>query len=171
VIATYSREAGYDPATGDNDDGCTLSTFMDNWRCEGVGGRQIRDSVLLGNDRDEIKLAIYCFGPCIIGLKMPQTAQLQPQRWQVVDGDATHSSDPDTWGGHAVSAVGYDAEGLLVISWGRPIRMDWDFFQKYNDESYAALSADWLVGGKQSPPPANKLLADLKNTLQTLQLT
>jgi len=169
IIKVYTRESGFNPATGKSDAGCSLSVFMDNWVLEGVAGRLISAYALLSKSKDELKFGLFWFGPCVVGLKMPQTAQLQTDRWQVVSGDATHSANPDTWGGHAVAAIGYDADGVLVISWGRPIRMDWSFYDKYYDESYAVLTDDWLMQGQHSPDPANKPLAALQTALKTLQ--
>lgn len=82
------------------------------------------------------------------------------QRWTVVNGAG---SEPGSWGGHAVAAVGYDQDGLLVISWGKPARVDWSFYEKYNDESFVALSDLWVT--KDKPSPSKKSLEELTDAI------
>lgn len=171
VLEAYIKESGYNPARPATDVGCSILNFLSNWQFNGIGGNKIRTFARFKEQqREEIKQAIFLFGPCIIGLDMPHTARSQTNgAWKYVDGPG---SEPGSWGfrggGHAVAAIGYDAEGLLVISWGSPIKMDWKFYEEYNDESYVALSDDWLTTANTSPSPSNKTLEMLQATISKL---
>lgn len=71
---------------------------------------------------------------------------------------------PGSWGGHAVPVLAYDADTLTCITWGAKKRMTWDFFARYCDESYAALSPDWLNASGKTPEELDlaALEADLR---------
>lgn len=163
IDEVYGREAEIDPDTG-LPDGCILSSFLDGWKEAGVGNHTIIDyRALTDQDEEEMKLAVFLFGGCIAGFKMPQTAQKQSTKWEVVAGTPALSAAPDSWGGHAVAVIGYDEQGLLIVSWGRVIEVTWEFYKKYNDESYTMLSADWLINGQHSPSKTD--LASLHQAL------
>ena len=61
--------------------------------------------------------------------------------WTVVPGPAPTD-------GHYVPLIGYDAQHLYCVSWGRVQPMTWDFFETYCDEAWALLSHEFLVNGK-----------------------
>ena len=73
-----------------------------------------------------------------------------------------------TWGGHAVSIVAYDAEGLTAITWGQPQRLTWEFWDAYTDEAYAVLSHDWIEESGLNPDGFNfaQLTKDLSHVTQ-----
>ncbi|MGH7082503.1 MAG: hypothetical protein ACREFV_08555 [Acetobacteraceae bacterium] len=50
---------------------------------------------------------------------------------------------PGSWGGHAVPIIGYDPNGLTVVTWGKTLRMTWPFWRAYADEAYGLLSRDF----------------------------
>lgn len=79
------------------------------------------------------------------------------------------STDPGSWGGHAVPVLAYDSEGLTCITWGAKKQMTWEFFSRYCDESYAPLSPDWL--NAQGTDPAGLDRAQLRADLSELTET
>lgn len=162
VIAVYTRESGYDPVTGANDKACGTLTFLLHWRKLGISGNKIsRYAGLDPGDRNELKLAISLFGACMIGFNMPNSAKTQRDTWQLTDPNNTQG----VWGLHAVAAVGYDSDFVLVISWGRLIKVEWRFYEAYNDEGFAVLSDDWIKDGKS---PAQQDLATLNTLMDNL---
>lgn len=168
VNAAYSRESGYDPVTGANDRGCEVWKWMGSWEANGLGINKCRRSATIpGKSRNDLKLGIYWFGSCMIGFDMPISAQGQMETWEVPVGGATGDGKPGTWEGHAVAAVGYNKDHLIVISWGRVIKVSWSFYETYNDESYVVLSNDWVT--ENSPSPSNKDFAVLNKTIGDLQ--
>lgn len=99
--------------------------------------------IQVGN-KPELKQAIYLFSAIGIGINFPASAMKQfnaGKPWTVVKGSSIE-------GGHYVPAVGYDAEYVYVITWGKVQKMSWDFFVEYNDESIAYLTEEFLRSGK-----------------------
>jgi len=141
VVAAYLELAG-----GDEEAGAVQLDVLKRWRAQGLGGHSIEAFVAVDpRHADHVRAAIALFGGCILGLQLPRTAEHQAI-WDTnapTDDDAAAGS----WGGHAVVALAYDAEGLTVITWGAPKRMTWAFLEAYADEAWAALSSDFLAGG------------------------
>jgi hypothetical protein len=80
--------------------------------------------------------------------------------------------DRDVWdvgrglrpaGGHEIPAIGYDAETLTVVSWGRLYKMTWTALDRYCEEVEVAISGDWAdsVDGSPSGFDLATLLADM----------
>ena len=42
IIKAYSDISGYNPSTGDNDNGCVILDVLNYWRKIGIGGHQIK---------------------------------------------------------------------------------------------------------------------------------
>jgi hypothetical protein len=91
------------------------------------------------------KCAIAWFGNIIIGLALPLSAQSQ-EDWSVVSDAA---SGAGSWGGHCVLCVGYDADFIYFVSWGRVMKMTWDFYCTYCDEAYMVVTQSFMK------PPGN----------------
>jgi len=164
VITAYSAISGYNPTTGENDNGAVVLDVLKYWRKTGVGGHTISAFVALEpRNLVHLKASVYLFGGAYLGIALPVTAQDQTV-WSVVD--APSDGEPGSWGGHAVVAVGYDALGVLVVTWGQIKRMTWDFYKKYADEAYGILSYDWVNATFTAP---NKFAyADLQRDLACL---
>ncbi len=170
VLQAYTNETGFDPVTHENDTGCSVLNFLFSWNSSGIGGNKIGPFArIVTGKADEIKQGIFLFGPCMVGLQMPRTARTQTGTWKFVGGEG---SAPGSWdnrgGGHAVAAIGYDDEGLLVISWGTLIKMEWKFYETYNDESYVALSPEWITSSNTTPDPSVISMQVLKDTINKL---
>lgn len=165
ILQAYEDIAGYDPATGLNDHGAVELDVLNYWRKNGICGRPIVAYVALepGNHRHVME-AVYLFGGCYIGLALPKSAENQDV-WAVPPGGPVGYGAPGSWGGHAVPVVAYDDRGLTVITWGKPIRMTWGFWDAYCDEAYAVLSMDWFDEGTKAPSGF-----DYKELAQDLQL-
>ena len=173
VIAAFSRETGFNPATGANNKPCDTMTFLANWKNLGIGENKIITSApIMTKSRQDIKQGIFLFGPCIIGLQMPKTARRQTGTWKFVGGAGSVAGSWNSSGqaGHAVAAVGYDKDALHVISWGTRISMDWEFYETYNDESYVVLSPDWLQPDGVSPAPSGKTRDKLMEIIVNLSI-
>ena len=163
IIAAYSAITGYDPHTGENDNGAVELDVLNYWRKRGIAGSQISAyaAVKPGN-HDHVRQSVFLFGGCYIGLSLPISAQTQ-KIWNVVKGPRGKAG---SWGGHAVPVVAYDANGLTVVTWGKLMQMTWAFWDAYCDEAYAILSPDWLEAGKTSPSGFD--VAALQSDLRTV---
>jgi hypothetical protein len=150
IINAYVAITGYDAATGANNIGVSETTLLNYWRQTGIGSHKILGYAALEPKNDmHIKLCIFLFGGCHVGLALPLSAKTQPV-WSVPPGGAQGTGAPGSWGGHAVCVIGYDNDGLTVITWGATKKMTWSFWNTYCDESYAIISIDFC-GTKPAP--------------------
>lgn len=153
IAVTGAEGATFDPATGDNDNGCAMLDVCNYWRKHGLGGHKIAGYTQIepGNT-SHLMLASYLFGGVYIGMALPNSCKTQSV-WSVPTGGPRGPGAPGSWGGHAIPVVWYDHYGLCVVTWGQLLWMTWGFFQTYCDEAYAVLSQDWL--NNQGVAPSN----------------
>lgn len=119
--------------TGGSDTGVYIIDMLKYWNHYGIGLDFIEAyAQLQSGSRDEHSLAMYYFGSVGIGLALPDVGTFGP--WDRVYGA------PNQHNGHYVCGVGYDADGLWVVTWGELVRMSWEFLAKYNDESWAIFN-------------------------------
>jgi hypothetical protein len=102
---------------------------------------------------EQVRLAMVVFGGVWVGVWLPISAQAQVGRlWDVPPNGPIGDGEPGSWGGHAVYATGYDADGVRLYTWGREQRMSWLFWKTYVDESYALVTEDYLRTHVQTTP-------------------
>lgn len=163
VVAAYSAVSGYDPATGDNDNGAVELDVLNFWRRTGIGGHKITAYVKINHrNTTEVRQAIHLFGGVYIGARLPLAAQDQiGHLWQPTTGPGSRAG---SWGGHAVNVSAYDPKTLTCITWGQPQPMTWSWWRRYVDEAYAIVTVDQLNKTGTSPDGLNtaQLLADLQ---------
>lgn len=151
VVALYSAACGYRDGDSSTDNGGFVPDVLNYWRANGIGGDH-RITAYADADHQnlfEVQQAAFLFGGLYIGLALPISAQGQiGGLWDPVQGA---NGAPNSWGGHAVPLVAYDATSCTVITWGKLQRMSWSFFLTYADEVHAVLSADWIAATGLSP--------------------
>jgi hypothetical protein len=148
IIKAYAAITGYDPKTGNHDNGAVELDVLNYWRRTGIAAHKIAAFVSLEpSNYTHIMDAVYTFGGCYIGVQLPLSAQGQ-EVWAVPPQGTSGPGAPGSWGGHAVPVVSYDPRGLTVVTWGKLLRMTWGFWQAYCDEAYGILSIDFLTQGK-----------------------
>jgi hypothetical protein len=151
IIAAYSAVSGYDPQTGENDNGAYCLDVLNYWRNSGIAGRKIEAyAALEPHNHMHVKASIFLFGGVYIGLALPISAQTQ-QVWSVPSGGPVGQGAPGSWGGHCVNVVSFDAHYLRVATWGGTKLMTWSFWGQYCDESYAVLSKDFIEANGAAP--------------------
>jgi hypothetical protein len=160
VVALYSAVTGYAPSNPNSDQGAMMQDVRNYWRTHGItlGGQ--KHTILLfaqvdHGDHALIKWCIARFGEVGIGFNFPASAMQQfnaGQPWTVVQGSQIE-------GGHAVGAVGYDADYVYVTTWGTVQRMAWGFFDKYVDEAWTQLSSEFVNAVSGDDPLAETLYA------------
>lgn len=148
ILKAYTALSGYNPKTGENDNGAYALDVLNYWRKTGISGRKIRAFVGL-DERNHlhIRAAVYLFGGAYIGLNLPLSAQGQ-KVWQVPSGGPVGAGAPGSWGGHAVNVVDYVPDGWVCVTWGGLKLMTRAFWDAYCDESYAVFSNDFFRGGR-----------------------
>lgn len=147
IITAYSAVSGYDPQTGENDNGAVGLDVLNYWRKQGIANHQIYAyAALQPRNHSQIKAAVYLFGGVYIGLALPISAQNQTI-WDVPPGGAHGNGRPGSWGGHAVNIVAFDAKSVTVVTWGSLKKATWQFLDHYMDEAYTVLSQDFINNG------------------------
>ena len=141
--------AMYEAITGGQDTGAVELDVLRYWRKNGLAGHKPYAFALVDRMAHEhVKLAASLFAGVYIGIALPITAQAQTgpgKVWDVPPSNSGHNGAPGSWGGHAVNVVGYDADGLTVVTWGQLQRMTWAFWDRYVDECWALLPAEWAA--------------------------
>lgn len=167
AIKNYSAITGYKPGDEDTDRGTDMAEAASYRRKTGLvdsKGRHHKIGAYLAIEPGNIEqhlLAIYLFGAVGIGIEFPNTAMTQfnnRQPWDVVP----HARIE---GGHYISGVARRGGQFVVVTWGREQAMTDAFLTKYNDESYAYVSSEYLLHGK-SPEGLN--ITQLKKDLASL---
>ncbi len=161
ILQPYIDVGGYNPATGQPDDGLVMTDLLDYWGKVGIASNKIKGYVRLNPaNQEQIQQAIYLFGNACLGINMTGTAERQFDRgqpWTVPWFPAPNV------GGHAIPALSYTADGLGVITWGAKQGMSWGFLREYCDEAYSVLDLAWLNARGQSPTglALDQLVSDL----------
>jgi len=111
---------------------------------------------------DDVKRTIVDCGAAYIGFNVPQFLMqgTPPAVWDV------QTANTDIIGGHAVILVGYDPNGVRVVSWGQFYTMTWAFFAQYVDEVYAIADSLWIDA--KGTTPGGFSLDQLEQQMQAL---
>jgi hypothetical protein len=124
----------YFQLSGGEDTGLVLLDVLNYWRKNVVAQDQLLAyaSVSPAN-HSNVKQAIHLFGGVYLGF--------QVQRQAIPDFHARRPWTPGklTQEGHAVFAVGYDAAGVTVLTWGNTQRGTWAWWDETVDEAFALL--------------------------------
>lgn len=134
---------------GPGDNGCYVSRVLDHMVGAGLqlGGKRYKldGYVRVSNrNRDLVRTAIHLFGALAVGFNLPAD-------W--VSQSVWRPSNARIVGGHDVTAVGYDSDGVYVSSWGRVYLFTWEAFEglRYVDECYAMLAPAWWNNDQLAP--------------------
>lgn len=160
IVSYYELWDGYDPDNPYTDAGGNELDVLTKWRQQGFCGHRISGFAAV-NPRNptHVEQAIQLFGGIYVGIELPMTAQSQ----SIWDVSPTKGKDanPGSWGGHCVWVLGYDANYLICVTWGRLLKMTWGFWNTYCSEAWAILSEEWK-------PPVGFDMASLQADLQII---
>ena len=152
ALNLYAAITGFNPVTGEGDNGTNELDALKYMQSTGFNGHKIGAfiEVDLGNIQ-EVMLAIYLFGGIACGVALPLSAQGETNWDYPPDDSNTRDSSPGSWGGHGIPGLAYSPQGIVVITWENALTVDWAFFSQYFDEAYAIISPDFINGTKPSP--------------------
>jgi hypothetical protein len=153
ILSAYKAVSGYDPATGQNDNGAAISDVLNYWRTNGIGGDKIAASAAIDpKNVDQIKQAIWMFGGIDIGVLLPIAAQGEAN-WDAPSSALSGDWTPGGWGGHCLSG---DTE-IPLLNGSRPRLKDISGTQQwlYSMRSDGAVkpgfaSRIWKTGEKET---------------------
>lgn len=149
ALADYAAVTGFDPATGNNDNGTNVRDALSYRRSTGLidanGKRHKIDAFASINakDFDLMRKCVYVFGVVGIGFEVPNSIWNQfdaGEIWDVVNPDGGID------GGHYVPMVGSTSpDHATFVTWGKRTMMTRAFYEKYNDEAWVPLTQEELL--------------------------
>lgn len=129
-------------------DGYNILDRLKYWRKKGMWANRLWAFTAIDqSNRDHIKTAVSIFGAADIGINLPTAWQDDPV-WDVGHGPRY---SPGSWGGHSVPIVGYDTQGVYIVTWGAVQRMTWQALPVYCDEAYALIDEAWIAANGFTP--------------------
>lgn len=139
VVDLYSRVSGYDPQTGERDDGVEmqlmLAELLKNGIGDGKGGtvKPVAFAALDPHDDDELEAAINVFDGVDLGATLRVAQQDQHGIW---DWD-----ESEIWGGHAFRGGRYSrSTGRIgLVSWDELFDMTPEFRAHQLDEAWVTV--------------------------------
>jgi hypothetical protein len=151
VLNTYTSVTGWDGEGGDESDtGLDPVSFAEYRRTTGIrdshgGIHRVRAyAEIAGPNIDNVIKAAYVFGAVGLGVKLPQSAEMQFDSavpWTPVQ----HSG---IMGGHYVPLLGRNSHGnLVIVTWGRLQAITPEWFERYCDIAVAYITDDFIAGG------------------------
>lgn len=134
IMASKAVVKLYMHLTGGVDSGLNELDVLNYWRQHSVA----KDKILAYASIDpknhiHIEQAIQLFGGVYLGF------QVQKDCLPDFDAHKPWTPGPLTQDGHAVYAVGYDKNGVTVLTWGSTQQGTWGWWDECVDEAYAIL--------------------------------
>lgn len=148
VIDTYSYISGYNPVTGEGDDGCILLDALKYFRKTGIDQRRIGAFASVNyQDFEALFSAILLFGGVYAGFQLPLGIIDQEGTWTCPSllSQRVDDWEPGSLGGHAMYLGGYDSlKGTIEgVTWGKQVSLSLNFVQAYMDECYVLIGEAW----------------------------
>ncbi len=123
--------------TGGVDSGLNELDVLNYWRQHKVAKEQVQAFVKIDpKNHVHIQQAMQIFGGVYLGFQCQQNCV------QEFDAHKPWTPGPLTQDGHAVYAVGYDPNGVTVLTWGNTRQGTWGWWDECVDEAYAILTPD-----------------------------
>lgn len=120
--------------TGGPDTGLNELDVLNYWQSNKVAKEQILAFVKIdAKNHTHVQQAVQMFGGVYIGF------QVQQDCLQDFNDHKAWTPGPLLNEGHAVYAVGYDANGVTVLTWGSTQQGTWAWWDECVDEAYAIL--------------------------------
>lgn len=150
AISDYSAVTGYVIGDDATDNGTEPRDALKHAQKTGIlaGGKRYKIGAYALVDPkswDDLMIAAFAFSSVGIGFEFPDTAMGQfvnGETWDVVDGAIIE-------GGHYVPTVGRSSRNIGGdLSWARRVGMTRDFYETYNDETWAIIWPQELRNGK-----------------------
>jgi hypothetical protein len=134
ILAKATVVKLYMHLTGGVDSGLNELDVLNYWRKSSVSGDKILAYATIDTkNHTHVQQAIQLFGGVYLGF------QVQQNCLQEFDAHQPWTPGPLTNDGHAVFAVGYDQNGVTVLTWGNIQQATWAWWDECVDEAYGIL--------------------------------
>ena len=134
VMSRASVVKLYMHMTGGVDSGLNELDVLNYWRQKKISGDEIMAFASIDvKNHTHVKQAIQLFGGVYLGFQVQENCEEEfnaRQPW---------TPGPLTQDGHAVFAIGYDANQVTVLTWGSTQPATWDWWDECVDDAYAIL--------------------------------
>lgn len=141
--------SAYQTICGPGDNGCVITDVLDYFKNKGLSFNGVTKKIdgyvaIDWTNKLQVQVALYLFGAITIGINLPE-AWTSSAIWDVTNTQIV--------GGHDVTVVGYNSQGVQISSWGRVYTITWPAFtdRRWLEESYAILAPDWYSKANVSP--------------------
>lgn len=171
VTSAYKTLCGYVPGNPGTDNGCDLQSVLQGWQQNGAVPPDHKIAGYVSVDptnETECMTAVYELENLYLGLDLPEEyVSPMPSTSGFVWDVAGH---PVPSNGHCIMVYGYNAQGLLVGTWGMTGTMTWAAAAKYlassaGGECYVVVSQDAIsagTGDSESGIDWSAMLADFQ---------
>lgn len=137
IMSDMDVEKLYFKLSGGLDAGLSELDVLNYWRKNSVADDTLDAFVKLDHKNiASVRQAISIFGGVYLGF------QVQTDAVKDFENGKPWTPGPLTRDGHAVYVVGYDANGVTVLTWGGVQRGTWAWWDECVDEAYALLPKD-----------------------------
>lgn len=134
IMASKAVVKLYFKLTNGIDSGLNELDVLNYWRRNAVAHDKILAFASIDpKNHANVQHAVQLFGGAYIGF------QVQQNCIQEFDAQQPWTPGPLTNEGHAVFVVGYDQDGVTVLTWGNTQRATWAWWDECVDEAYAIL--------------------------------
>jgi hypothetical protein len=157
TLAFYSASTGYVVGNPSTDQGGDEVTVLTTWRDRGqaIDGHSIVAYMTVDASRGEafVKSVLYTFENLYYGMELADP-------WLEISGDGfvwDVGAPPNPSSGHAVPALGANAQGTKVNSWGRRGTLTWAANEEFTSESnggnlFVVLTPEIIERATQKTP-------------------
>lgn len=152
AISGFNRNAG-PPGSNPTDQGATVQAALGYLRTTGIAGVKLAAfAEIQPGNMTGIQTACAELGGLSAGVNLPANAQQQFEAglpWSVA------ADDGGIEGGHCIVLAGYDPDYLYFVTWGKVQRATYGWWEKYGEEIWACVSADWISARGSDPEGVN----------------
>ena len=157
ITKDYTAIGGYVPGDSSTDQGCDEVTALNFWQKTGFADKSKITSWAYIDPTNvaHVKAALYSLENLYLGVELPDAwVNPMPSEDGFVWGVA---GDPVPENGHCIIAVGYNADGVIVDTWGLLGIVTWAALAKYfsadaNGNCFVILTPDQLVKASAKAP-------------------
>lgn len=149
VLELYYGGGGYNPATGQGNQGCYSNDIL-RWLLNNpFGGDKHRIDGYMAlngwspNKDDMLSWAIYSFGVVFAAVDLPQSAIDQYRAGEGHPFTVVTGPDSDPLAGHLLPIFGYHDDRLGTSTWGVSKEMTREWLWKYQRELWVVKSKEW----------------------------